>query len=32
MKFITKEDTLDKNQFNQIKSEYKDLAKLIDEY
>jgi len=32
MKFITKEDTLDKEQFKNIKQEYKDLSKLIDEY
>ena len=30
IKFLTKEDTLDKDLFQTIKKEYKDLAKMID--
>jgi dynein heavy chain len=30
IKFLTKEDTLDKDYFQLIKKEYKELAKMID--
>lgn len=32
MKFMTKEETLEKILFNDIKNEYKNLAKTIDYY
>jgi dynein heavy chain, axonemal len=32
IKFLTKEDTLDKDYFQLIKKEYKELAKMIDHF
>jgi len=32
MKFLTKKDALNQEEFNEKKEEYKELAKMIDEY